>query len=54
MKIIIKKDELVRELLNEKMLKDNHSIKFNVSNFNSGVYCYKLSLNEKLYTKKGE
>ena len=39
------KGELVQELINEKHGKGSHSILFNASKLNSGVYYYRLKIN---------
>ncbi|HAQ62260.1 TPA: hypothetical protein DCR49_09750 [Candidatus Delongbacteria bacterium] len=46
------KGELVANLKNEKMLKGSHSVNFDASAFNSGVYFYKLEVNGFSETKK--
>ena len=46
------KGELVQNLVNRNMQEGNHSINFNASNLNSGVYYYTLQTAEKSITKK--
>ena len=46
------KGELVQNLVNKNMQAGNHSINFNASNLNSGVYYYTLQTAEKSITKK--
>lgn len=46
------KGELVSNLKNEKMVKGLHTVNFDASNLNSGVYFYKLSVDGMAETKK--
>ena len=46
------KGELVANLKNEKMLKGSHSVNFDASGLNSGIYFYKLEVNGFSETKK--
>jgi hypothetical protein len=46
------KGELVADLKNEKMLKGSHSVNFDASNLNTGVYFYRLNVNGRAETKK--
>jgi len=46
------KGELVSNLKNEKMAKGIHSVNFDASDLNSGVYFYKLNVNGRAETKK--
>jgi len=46
------KGELVSNLKNEKMVKGLHTVNFDASKFNSGVYFYKLSVDGRAETKK--
>jgi hypothetical protein len=46
------KGELVANLKNEKMAKGMHSVNFDASDLNSGVYFYKLDVNGMAETKK--
>ena len=46
------KGELVSNLKNEKMVKGLHTVNFDASNLNSGVYFYKLSVDGRAETKK--
>ena len=46
------KGELIQNLVNQNMKAGNHSINFNASNLNSGVYYYTLQTTEKSITKK--
>jgi len=38
------KSEIVQNLINEKLNKGNHNIKFKANNINSGIYFYKLNI----------
>ena len=46
------KGELIQNLVNQNMKAGNHSINFNASNLNSGVYYYTLQTAQKSITKK--
>ena len=46
------KGELVDKLLNKELSQGNHSVIFNGSDLNSGVYFYKLKVDGKSTTKK--
>jgi len=46
------KGEFVADLKNEKMLKGSHSVNFDASALNSGVYFYKLKVNGRAETRK--
>jgi len=46
------KGELVSNLKNEKMAKGVHAVNFDASKLNSGVYFYKLNVNDRTETKK--
>ena len=44
--------ELVRTLLNEKVQAGNHTVSFNGEGLNSGIYFYRLSVNDKVVASK--
>jgi len=46
------KGEMIADLINEKMAKGAHTVNFNASELNAGVYFYKLDVNGRTETKK--
>ncbi len=46
------KGELVRTLLEGRMDKGSHTVQFDASNLNSGLYFYELSSSGKIFTNK--